>query len=172
MLAAIAAWMALGPTERIVAGARGQLAVPARYDASYRQIAFPNGDVRWERGACSDVVVRAFRAAGYDLQSLVNEHRRLRGLPTDANIDHRRVKNQAAYFLAYGRSLTTSTRDPSVWRAGDVVYWILDSGQDHIGVVSYRRGRSGLPVVVHNIGTTKEEDVLDKWQIAGHYRFP
>ncbi len=172
MVVALTAWLMMGPGEKICAGARAQLVNPARYDANYRSIPYPNGDVKPSRGACSDVIVRAFRSAGYDLQVLVHENRKSAGLPTDTNIDHRRVKNQAAFFLRHGRSLATSTNDPSIWKPGDVVYWILDSGQDHTGIVIGRKGRSGLPKVVHNIGLTMSEDVLDKWQIVGHYRFP
>jgi uncharacterized protein YijF (DUF1287 family) len=172
MVVSLAAWMVMGTGEKVAAGARAQLVNPARYDANYRAIGYPNGDVKPSRGACSDVIVRAYRSAGFDLQVLVHESRRAAGLPTDTNIDHRRVKNQAAFFLKHGRSLTTSTRVASEWRPGDVVCWILDSGQDHTGIVIGRRGRSGLPKVVHNIGLTMSEDVLDKWKIVGHYRYP
>jgi hypothetical protein len=172
MVVALTAWLVMGTGEKIVAGARAQLVNPARYDSNYRAIGYPNGDVESSRGACSDVVIRAFRSAGYDLQVLVHENRKSVGLPTDTNIDHRRVKNQAAFFLRHGSSLTTSTRDASKWKPGDVVYWILDSGQDHTGIVTGRRGSSGLPKVIHNIGLTMSEDVLDKWKFVGHYRFP
>ena len=162
----------MGPGEKICAGARAQLVDPARYDANYRALAYPHGDVIPERGACSDVVIRAFRSAGYDLQVLIHEDRKAAGLPTDTNIDHRRVKNQAAFFLRHGRSLTVSTRDPSKWHPGDVVYWILDSGLDHTGIVISKRGASGLQLIVHNLAVVKAEDVLDKWKIVGHYRYP
>jgi uncharacterized protein YijF (DUF1287 family) len=172
MTLAICAWLALSPAGKIAAGARAQLVEPARYDANYRAIGFPNGDVRKDRGACSDVVVRAFRSAGYDLQVLIHKNRKATRLQTDTNIDHRRVKNQAAFFIKHGRSLTTSTRDPEDWRPGDVVYWLLDNGLDHTGVVIAKRGRSGLPLVVHNLSVVKAEDVLDKWRVVGHYRYP
>jgi uncharacterized protein YijF (DUF1287 family) len=172
MTLAIAAWLALSPAGKIAAGARAQLVQPANYDANYRAIPYPNGDVKPSRGACSDVVVRAFRSAGYDLQVLIHENRMASRLPTDTNIDHRRVKNQAAFFLKHGRSLSTSTRDSDDWRPGDVVYWLLDNDLDHTGVVISKRGRSGLPLVVHNLSVVKAEDVLDKWRVVGHYRYP
>jgi uncharacterized protein YijF (DUF1287 family) len=168
MLAAVVAFSLLNDADRVVAGARGQLAVPARYDASYRAMAYPNGDVPWDRGACTDVVVRSLRAAGVDLQRLIHEDRASRGLPTDRNIDHRRVKSQAGFLRRQGRSLSLS----GDWRPGDIVCWVLDSGLDHTGIVSSRRGESGSLMVVHNLSVTKEEDVLEKWRIAGHYRFP
>jgi uncharacterized protein YijF (DUF1287 family) len=172
MIVLTALWLAHGTAERIAAGARAQLSPPAVYDASYQRMSFPNGDVAWGRGACSDVVVRAFRCAGYDLQRLVHEDRKARGLPTDTNIDHRRVRNHAEFFRTHGRVLTNSTDDSLAWKPGDVVYWKLDNGLDHTGVVTWRMGRSGLPMVVHNISQTKEEDVLAKWRIVGHYRYP
>ena len=168
MLVAAVAFCSLGASGKVVAGALGQLAVPARYDASYRSLAFPNGDVDWRRGACTDVVVRALRAAGHDLQSLVFEDRKRQGLPTDRNIDHRRVKALAPFFRRHGRSLPLDGE----WRPGDIVCWVLDSGLDHTGIVSHRRGPSGRLKVVHNLSQTAEEDVLEKWRIVGHFRFP
>jgi len=168
IVAALVFWQALSPTERVAAGARAQLASPARYDASYRAVAYPGGDVPLDRGACTDVVVRAYRTAGYDLQELVHRDMKSRRLPTDTNIDHRRVRNQAAFFKRHGESLALDAD----WQPGDVVCWKLDSGLDHTGVVSWKKSPSGRPLVVHNISWTKEEDVLTKWKIVGHYRYP
>ena len=36
------------------------------YDGSYARIAYPMGDVAADRGVCSDVVVRSYRALGID----------------------------------------------------------------------------------------------------------
>jgi uncharacterized protein YijF (DUF1287 family) len=103
---------------------------------------------------------------------MVHQDRKARSLPTDTNIDHRRVRNHAVFFKRNGQVLTNSTTDPSQWRPGDVVYWKLDNGLDHTGIVSTRKSRRGTPLVVHNIQRTREEDVLDKWQIVGHFRYP
>src|SRR5579871_1087892 len=54
----------------IAAGARAQIGVTVSYDSAYRKIAYPGGDVPKETGVCSDVVVRAMRAQGMDLQKL------------------------------------------------------------------------------------------------------
>lgn len=174
MTLALALLIALEPSaaEKIVAGARAQLLKPAVYDASYQRIDYPGGDVSADRGACTDVVVRAFRNAGYDLQVLVHKHRKGQGLPTDTNIDHRRVRNQVVFFKQYGKSLSVSTHDLTIWKPGDVVCWKLPNGLDHTGIVSDVKARSGRPMVVHNISSTKEEDVLTKWEIVGHYRYP
>src|SRR5882724_701161 len=52
----------------LVEAARAQVGVTLIYDPAYQQIAYPMGDVPILRGVCSDVVIRAFRAVGVDLQ--------------------------------------------------------------------------------------------------------
>ena len=131
-----------------------------------------------DKGACTDVVIRALRAAGFDLQALIHQDmKRVRypraGKRLDTNIDHRRVPNQRFFLARKGLVLTTSLDKADAWKAGDVVSWKLDSGLDHIGIVSDRRNAKGLPWVIHNIGPkAAEEDVLAAWKITGHYRFP
>jgi uncharacterized protein YijF (DUF1287 family) len=46
---------------------------PVTYDPTYRPIAYPNGDIPSDRGVCTDVVIRAYRMLGLDLQKLVHE---------------------------------------------------------------------------------------------------
>ena len=167
------------PAEKIVQGAQAQLVNPAKYDASYRSIKYPGGDVPKTRGACTDVLIRAFRNAGYDLQKLIHEDMGKVKYPgytglRDKNIDHRRVRNQAHFFKRHGKSLTLKTDRVSLseWKPGDVVCWKLDNGLDHTGIISDRKSRMGKPLVIHNIWQTAEEDVLTKWKIVGHYRYP
>jgi uncharacterized protein YijF (DUF1287 family) len=57
-------------TNKVFQGALAQLEEPATYDAGYYSIPYPGGDVPQDRGACADVVVRAYRHAGVDLQKL------------------------------------------------------------------------------------------------------
>lgn len=160
---------------RILEGAKRQLVRPAKYDASYQRLSYPNGDVPLDRGVCTDVVIRALRHAGYDLQRLIHEDQRKapRSYPRirrpDRNIDHRRVPNQVAYFRRHGTNLT---RRPADWRPGDFVVWILPNGRDHIGVISDRKNARGDWLVIHNIWQTAEEDVLRAYRIVGVYRFP
>jgi uncharacterized protein YijF (DUF1287 family) len=152
-------------------GALAQVGVTRTYDPSYVRLAYPNGDVPMERGVCSDVVIRAFRSAGIDLQVEVHEDMRrnfgkypqMWGLQApDRNIDHRRVPNLMKFFERRGKSLPLDGE----YKPGDVVAWRLDNGLHHIGVVS--RGRK----VVHNIGAgAQNEDVLRAWKIIGHYRW-
>lgn len=166
---------------RIAAAALTQVDVTVGYDPAYRKLAYPNGDVPVSTGVCADVVVRAFRAGGVDLQQRVHEdmaanfaaYPRKWGLQKpDTNIDHRRVLNLMKFFERKGAALNTSAQ-PSDYQAGDVVAWRLSNGLYHIGVVSTTRaGNVPRPFVVHNIGRgARDEDVLFAWQIIGHYRY-
>jgi uncharacterized protein YijF (DUF1287 family) len=150
------------------------------YDPSYARIAYPGGDVPRETGVCSDVIIRAFRTAGVDLQKEVHEDMRVAfkayprrwGLTRpDANIDHRRVLNLMVFFERKGKALPVS-RSPEDYRPGDVVAWDLGGGVPHIGLVStVASERGGYHKVVHNIGAgTRLEDVLFSWTVIGHYR--
>jgi len=151
------------------------------YDSAYVRITYPMGDVPADRGVCADVVVRAYRALGHDLQVLVHEDMRRAfarypqrwGLArADPNIDHRRVPNLATFFARHGVRLGTA-RDPALYRAGDLVTWLVAGARPHIGVVTDRRDVDGSrPLVVHNIGAGPQiEDVLFAFPITGHYRF-
>jgi uncharacterized protein len=168
-------------TERIVKAARAQIG--DAYVADYVAIPYPNGDVPKGQGACTDVVVRALRAAGYDLQQLVHEDMRRAfavypkkwGLRRpDKNIDHRRVPNQQTFFKRHGVVLTTAVnaKTLSEWQPGDIVTWILPNGRDHCGIVSDRKNRDEIPLAIHNLGRCAEEDCLTVWRITGHYRYP
>ena len=95
----------------LVAAARAQVGVTLIYDPSYQQIAYPMGDVPMVRGVCSDVVIRAFRTVGIDLQQELHRDmkRRFAAYPKnwglakpDRNIDHRRVPNLATWFKRQG----------------------------------------------------------------------
>jgi uncharacterized protein YijF (DUF1287 family) len=164
----------------LVAAARAQVGTTRLYDPSYQTIAYPMGDVPLERGVCSDVVIRAFRAVGLDLQEAVHRdmarhfaaYPQLWGLSsTDRNIDHRRVPNLATYFTRRGNALGV-TEDPADYAPGDVVAWVLGNGRPHVGLVSDRRSADGLrPLMIHNIGAgAREEDVLLDYKITGHFR--
>ena len=153
------------------------------YDHAYVRIAYPGGDVAPDRGVCADVVVRAFRAAGVDLQREVHEDMRANfssypaywGLTRpDPNIDHRRVPNLETFLTRKGARLPSS-RAIEDYHPGDIVAWNLrgDAGfLPHIGVVAAEKGPSGAPMIVHNIGAGPQlEDVLFLWPMTGHYRF-
>lgn len=165
---------------KLVRAARAQIGVTTRYDGAYRRIRYPMGDVPAQAGVCTDVVVRAWRAQGVDLQQLVHEDMRrawhaypkLWGLKRpDTNIDHRRVPNLAVFFRRRGQSLPAS-RQPEDYRPGDMVTWMLPGNLPHIGIISDRKSASGTPLVIHNVGAgTQEEDALLRWPVTGHYRY-
>src|SRR5712691_496500 len=126
----------------VIDGAIDQVGKTTSYDPSYQKIDYPNGDVPIETGVCSDVVVRAFRKVGIDLQKDVHEDmkRNFPGYPTrwglngpDANIDHRRVPNLMTYFTRQGKSLATAGGGEN-FLPGDIVTWDLGNGVDHVGL--------------------------------------
>lgn len=191
----VVGWVALGLTlagpanvradddraARIVARARAEVARGVRYDPSYERIGYPGGDVDPSRGVCTDVVVRALRAAGIDLQRALHED--IARAPAaygevatpDTSIDHRRVPNVKTFLQRHALRLTTRVADRAAWKPGDVVVWQFGicpaCRPRHVGVISDQKNADGVPLVIHNIGPlAREEDVLQAWTIVGHYR--
>lgn len=165
---------------KIVTAARSQIGTTLYYDSSYRTLAYPNGDVPVDRGVCSDVIIRALRAAhGLDLQQQVHEdmEQHFSLYPSlwgsrhpDRNIDHRRVPNLQTFFQRKGWSLPVSSSGRD-YLPGDIVTTIVPPNLPHIMIVSDRTSLFGRPLVIHNIGRgTQEEDVLFDYKITGHYR--
>jgi len=166
----------------ILESANAQTESVTGYTQKYFTIAYPNGDVPKNTGACTDVVIRSYRAAGIDLQKEVHEDMKANftkypqkwGLRRpDSNIDHRRVPNLHAYFTRQGKSLPI-TNEGLNFRPGDVVAWDLNGkGLTHIGVVSNKWNESKRRyLIIHNIGGgTNLEDRLFDWKIIGHYRY-
>lgn len=165
----------------LVDAARSQVGVTLSYDPRYERLAYPGGDVPLERGVCTDVVVRAYRKLGADLQVLVHQDMkqawdvyqkqgRWQMKAPDRNIDHRRVPNLATFFGRHGSSLPVS-KEGSQYKAGDIVTWMLPGNLTHIGIVSDRQA-GGVPLIIHNIGAgTKEENILFAYPVTGHYRW-
>jgi uncharacterized protein len=151
------------------------------YDPAYVPLEYPGGDVPLETGVCTDVVIRAFRKVGVDLQKEVREdmernfaaYPQLWGLKKpDSNIDHRRVPNLMKYFQRRGKSIQIDNK-PENYLPGDIVAWNLGNGQQHIGLVSNNISpNSKNLLIIHNIGSgAKQEDILFNWPIIGHYRY-
>lgn len=172
---------ALPQLKQMLEGAIAQAGVTTSYDPSYVKLDYPGGDVPENTGVCSDVVVRAFRKAGIDLQKAIHDDKtaarsdyptKWGAINPDANIDHRRVLNLMAYFRRQGKSLPISSH-ATEYQPGDIVAWDLTSGIDHIGIVTNMLSDSeDRYLIVHNIGAgTRIEDVLFDWTIKGHYRF-
>lgn len=168
---------------KLVAAAEAQVGETVVYDGSYVRLSYPGGDVPRERGVCTDVIVRAYRDAfGIDLQKLIHEdmsrafaaYPRKWGLARpDRNIDHRRVPNLETFFARANARLAVSTR-PEDYKPGDIVSQLLPGRLAHIGIVAYRRSADGdRLLLVHNIGAgTQVEDVLFRFEITGHFRYP
>lgn len=167
--------------KQMLEGAIAQAGVTTGYDPAYVALDYPGGDVPEKTGVCSDVVVRAFRKAGVDLQKEVHEDMKAArsDYPTkwganspDRNIDHRRVLNLMKYFERRGKSLPISNAAGD-YQPGDVVAWELSNGIDHIGIVTNMVSDSDDRfLIVHNIGAgARIEDVVFSWTIKGHYRF-
>jgi uncharacterized protein YijF (DUF1287 family) len=151
------------------------------YDPSYFSIAYPNGDVPANKGVCTDVVIRAYRKVGIDLQKLVHDDMAANfvlypknwGLiKTDRNIDHRRVPNLMKFFSRKGKAIRV-TQNAGEYLPGDIVTWDLGHGVTHIGVVVNKiSSDKQRHLVVHNIGNGQElSDCLFSFAITGHYRF-
>lgn len=153
------------------------------YDGSYRRIGFPYGDVPNNIGVCTDVVIRAYRKLGIDLQERVHQDmwKRFYEYPSftkwglsrpDPNIDHRRVPNLRSFFAKNGIQLPISN-NPNDYRPGDIVTWDIRPSQPHIGIVTDSVSRDlKRPLIAHNIGQgPKLDDVLFRMKITGHYRY-
>lgn len=151
------------------------------YDPSYFSISYPNGDVPSNIGVCTDVVIRAYRKLGIDLQKEVHEdmkanfslYPKIWGLrTTDKNIDHRRVPNLMTFFKRKGVEMPI-TKNPNNYKPGDVVSWNLGGAITHIGIVVNKKSRDGKRyLIVHNIGAGQVlADCLFDFKIIGHYRF-
>lgn len=159
-----------------------QTTLTKHYDPAYVVLAYPMGDVPMEKGVCTDVVIRAFRRAGVDLQKEVHEdmaknfavYPKKWNLPQpDTNIDHRRVPNLQTFFTRRGKSLAITDK-PENYQPGDVVAWDLDGkGLTHIGLISnFYNEKTKRYLIIHNIGSgARTEDKLFDWKIIGHYRY-
>lgn len=151
------------------------------YYPGYIRIAYPNGDVPANKGVCTDVIIRAYRKLGIDLQKEVHEdmvkkfhlYPKNWGLKKpDTNIDHRRVPNLMVYFKRFGM-VKPITQNPNDYKPGDIVCWNLGGGITHIGIVVNKRTTDGNRyLIVHNIGAGQVlEDCLFSFKIIGHYTY-
>ena len=151
------------------------------YNGAYVSIPYPNGDVPKSQGVCTDVIIRAYRKLGIDLQKEVHEDMKSNfskypktwGLTkTDTNIDHRRVPNLETFFSRKGQKLTV-TKNPSDYKTGEMVTWMINDKMPHIGIVTHLKSRDGKRnLIVHNVGAGQVlEDCLFSYKIVGHYKY-
>jgi len=171
------------PTTEKISLSDGALALieqDVTYDPAYFSIDYPNGDVPSDKGVCTDVIIRAYRKIGIDLQKEVHEdmkanfgaYPKIWGLAaTDKNIDHRRVPNLMTFFKRKGAEKTISKKTID-YIPGDIVCWSLGGALTHIGIVVDKKSKDGKRnLIVHNIGAGQVlEDCLFDFKIIGHYR--
>jgi uncharacterized protein YijF (DUF1287 family) len=152
-----------------------------QYDPAYATISYPNGDVPENKGVCTDVIIRAYRKMGIDLQKEVHEdmkanfgkYPKIWGLSSpDKNIDHRRVPNLMTFFSRHGtvKKISQAAND---YLPGDIVCWNLGGTVTHIGLVTNQKSADGKRYkIVHNIGKGQVlEDCLFNFTIIGHYAY-
>jgi len=155
-----------------------------RYDGKYVKIGYPWGDVPKSIGVCTDVVIRAYRRLGIDLQQEVHKDisQDFYAYPNlvkwglrkpDPNIDHRRVYNLQAFFKRHKAELPRS-RNPRHYKPGDLVTWMVGPNFPHIGVVVNKPSKADRNrlMIAHNIGYGPQiEDILFRYPMTGHYRY-
>lgn len=152
--------------------------IEAQNKPVYKSAYYAGGYPPAEEGVCTDVIWRAFENAGYSLKDMVDEdiknhieqYPRVAKKP-DPNIDFRRVPNLKVYFERNQLNLTKDLNQIEEWQAGDVVIF----GESHIGILSDKRNKKGIPYLLHNGGQpNREEDILEIYNqyepITGHYR--
>nr|WP_315157389.1 DUF1287 domain-containing protein [uncultured Flavobacterium sp.] len=153
------------------------------YDPSYISIEYPNGDVPKNKGVCTDVVIRAYRKLGIDLQKEVHEDmianfskypnlKKWGMTKTDTNIDHRRVPNLEIFFERKGIKLPV-TENPADYKTGEIVTWMINEKLPHIGIITHKKSYDGKRnLIVHNVGNGQDlEDCLFSYKIVGHYKY-
>lgn len=158
----------------ILEGAKLEAQRKPKYNSQYYAGGYPPD----EEGVCTDVIWRALKNAGYSLKDMVDEdiknnvdkYQRVGGTP-DPNIDFRRVPNLKVYFERNQLSLTLDLNKIEEWQPGDIVAF----GKSHIGIISDKRNKKGIPFLLHNGGQPiREENILEVYNsfdpITGHYR--
>ena len=160
---------------RIIDHAMKQTEQDTKYDGSYVSIGYPGGDPGYQQGVCTDVVVRALRAADIDLQELIHRDMkknldvykiRKRIKHVDKNIDHRRTQNIQSYLTRLDAGIKRPD-NMSDYKPGDILFWDIANGHTGIVVKSKYDSRH---LVVHNIGSgAKQEDLLT-WEPVEVYR--
>lgn len=160
---------------KIVTSARDQIWVVNHYDNEYYQWGYPPKD----RGACTDVIIRALEANTIPFKKQVDDdiienQKQYWIAKRDPNIDARRVKTLMKYFDRHREKIPIDTDSFDHWLPWDIVTYDQIPGRlRHIAIVSNKKTVSGRPYIIHNYGFgTIENDMLTKWptKITGHWR--
>lgn len=158
----------------ILLGAKAEAERKPKYQSTYYAGGYPPET----EGVCTDVIWRSLKDAGYILKDMIDEdiaqniekYPRVEGKP-DKNIDFRRVPNLKVYFERNHIILTNDLTQIAEWQPGDIVAF----GSRHVGIISDKRNKNGVPYLIHNGGQpNREEDILEIYNefepITGHYR--
>lgn len=153
----------------ILNNAKNYIATKPKYKSKYYATGYPDD----EYGVCTDVVAFSLLNAGYDIKELLNkdvlENQKEYNISIiDKNIDFRRVNNLLVYLKRNSITLTNDINDINNWQGGDIVVFPY-----HIGIVSDKRNKKGLSLVIHHVSAWQfnyEEDILEKQTIVGHFR--
>lgn len=169
----------------VLIGAKKTVINADAYTEGYVDITYPMGDVPRTMGVCTDVVIRAVRNAGLDLQQALHADikKSPRSYPMvkgkgNPDIDHRRVATLLPYFKRHWEKRSARLDDPDdPLRPGDVIFMdtLPRSGPDHIGILSDRVNEQGQPLVINNWtnGTvTAEMDLLTFVPVLYRFRLP
>lgn len=157
-------------THPLVESARNQIGIVTKYDNQYYNGGYPPEG----RGACTDVIERALMDQGYDLKNKIDKD--MLNFPeeypykSDPNINYRRVVNLKIFLDRYFEKIDLEQD----WQPGDIVtYDQIPGGLWHIAILSDKKNKDGIPLLIHNYGRgVIEDDFLFKWPaaITGHYR--
>jgi uncharacterized protein YijF (DUF1287 family) len=164
------------PTHPLEIAGYKKIGVVKSYDRSNGYYA--GGEPPKNTGVCSDVVIRALRENGFDLQTKVFED--IKNFPEfynevpDRNISHRRVRNLRVFFERHFESIDAQNFEE--WQPGDIVtYEKIPNGLWHIGIVSGEKDKNGIPMLLdnHGYGTSVRINITE-WpaRISGHFRVP
>ncbi len=171
-------------TVDVLVGAHRTVLNHARYEGGFERLAYPGGDVPRDIGVCTDVVIRAMRNAGWDLQVLVDEDMkkkpgRYSHEKPNAHIMQRRVRILIRWFKGHFTDLGADlfAKGQKHWLPGDIVFMdtLPKAGPDHIGILSENVGSNGYPLVVNNWTngySTSEMELLPAIPLTHRFRLP
>ncbi|MDC0335330.1 DUF1287 domain-containing protein [Pseudodesulfovibrio sp.] len=177
-------------SRRIHLGALEQLKCPAAGlspESKVPSLAYPGGDIQPDFAASTDIVTRAARRAGLDLQALVHEDTvrhpqryAALGRSKDGSDAHRHVPTLTVFLKHNALSLAADVhQDPYGFEPGDIVVFstgLTGEGEpDRVGIVDDTFNAAGFPkvITVWDMGqSTDRLDVLgrDNPKVVGHFR--
>lgn len=181
VLAQGTAWAGETFAQRVVERARQEVERRVTYEAAhYEDLPYPAGDVPPAVGCCTDLLIRAYRNAGVDLQKAVYEDYKAHadGYPVASRdeLSHRRCRNLVVWFRRHAQERPRGLDEAALkdCRPGDVVFFNFakydEKYPDHVGIISDRPFRNGVPYVYDNLGPQASERLITTLPIV-HSRF-